>query len=315
MTGRVALPVLVAVLLALPVLAVPAAGQLPGAVPSGIVIENPEAIPNVLQPGVQTEVELVIRYQYTVAEAGVGDTRAHISAPNLPTWFNVQFQPDSTWTMDLPPTQQSTTHNVTMVLRLEVDAPAVMPDQLTLHTVAEKNGLIAGSENSQQFFLEAAFVPKLSIDLTEHPVVVPRESTKVTTFSVTNLGNAPVTSDFRLVRTPPDTQAGISTDSNVIGTEQEHEDHSVRSTVSLLVQDLGGSWEQEHVTMEVLYRPTRRPDHPAAFQSIKIQLVRPIAPVTAEVAGTFVLVGAAAVGGAWFVHKRREVFWPEDGQD
>lgn len=314
MSDRVSLALTLAALLlaaGAPVFAPSAGAQGPGVVPSDISLDNPEVVPDVLQPGQRVEVELVVRYFYTTAAAGAGRTTAHISAPDRPDWLNVQFRP-AEWTMFLEPTRQSVTERVVLLLDADVDAPAVLPSQLTLHLVAEENGAIARAENDYKPFVEAAFVPRLSVDLSEHPVVVPKEAVKATNFRVTNLGNAPVIPQFRLVETPSDVQAGISNEGRVLGSEAEHQEHSVNSEVTVLIKDLGGEWEQGRLTIDVEYRPTRRPDHPAALQTIRLQLVRPIGAVNAEVVGTFALAGAVVVGGAWFLHRRREVYWPGD---
>lgn len=315
MSARAVLAVSLAALAALAVaaLVVPSASaQTPGVVPAEVTLVNPQEIPYVLHPGSRTQVDLVVRYYYTTAAAATGETQVSISAGDGPDWLGVQFVPSDSWEMDLPPHRQSVTHNVTMVLDTDRDAPAVMPASFNLHLVAEKNGAIARAANDYHPHVEAAFVPRLTIDLVEHPVMVRPETVKSTTFSVTNLGNAPVVPNFRLSYVPADVQAGVSSEGRILGTETEHEEHSVRSDVTLLIKDLGGDWVQDHVTVEVDYRPTRRPDHPAAFQTIRIQLVRPLEPLDPAVAGGLVVLGVGLLGGGWMVRRRSGPSWPDD---
>lgn len=292
----------------LPLLASGASAQ--NGVPASIRIANPHEVPDRIDPGRRTEVELVVVYEY---QAGVAasqtETDVELSMDETPEWIDAEVEP-ARFGMPVSPTGQSSRRNVTLHLEPEPLAPGLRPDKFALDLHAEQNGGIDSASNRYEWFSEVDFTPRISVDLSQHPLVVERGSSKTTEVTVRNLANAPIKPDLRIVQDPPKVHTGVTNEGKVLGTERTDSERSLLTRSVLMIEDLGGEWEDGHVRLEVSYRPAHRHGHPPAFHELTLQVIRPHRGLDL---GIVVLgVGAIALGFGVLKYRKRQgrIRWP-----
>lgn len=289
--------------------AAPVAAQ--GAVlPSNIYISNDNEFPSSLTPGVKNEVELSVVYQYAAGVSTSTETLVEVSMTEKPEWLTVRFIPQE-FTMPVDPATQSTRKNITAVFQVPESVPALLQTRVTLHLFATANEPISSAQNQHQWFVQAAFIPKLSVNVETNPLHLGADGIESTTITLTNLGNAPVVPQFRLVRTPLNLQVGVANEGRILGTEAEHEVFSVRSRTPLIVQDRGGNWQQESIELEISYKPARKPTHPSSFETVMIQVVHGPGDIVSQFGLHIGLLAIGTAVGGFYLHRRREVLWPE----
>lgn len=292
----------------LPLLATGVSAQ--NGVPASIRIANSHDLPDRIDPGQRTEVELVVVYEYQAgAAASQSETDVNLSIHEAPEWVDVSVRP-SEFGMAVSPVGQSTRRNVTLRITPDRLAPALRPGMFALDLHADQNGGIQPASNRYEWFTEVDFAPRISVDLSQHPLVVEQGSSTTTEITVRNLANAPIKPDLRIVEDPPRVQTGVTNEARVLGTERADSDRSLLTRSVLMIEDLGGEWESEHIRLETSYRPAHRPGHPPAFHELTLQVIRPRRGL--DLGLVAIGIGGIALGYGLLRYRKRRgrIRWP-----